>query len=178
MGVLAAVRDSGSGHRSGACRARFEAFYTTKSSRMGMGLSICRSITDAHGGRLWADVNKPRGAIFQFTSPGAENELTNGEPREGARYDMSWLSSIGYAGVRGCGGEPLQRLLDRSLSPVATPFIECLPAVAKPLAKIAVSGRSRRPAAPSGRTVQLRTCGSFIDLCQRESLPHRYRTYA
>ena len=50
----------------------FEAFYTTKSSGMGMGLSICRSIIDAHGGRLWAEANEPRGAVFQFTLPGAE----------------------------------------------------------------------------------------------------------
>ena len=50
----------------------FEAFYTTKSSGVGMGLSICRSITDAHGGRLWAEANEPRGAVFQFTLPGTE----------------------------------------------------------------------------------------------------------
>jgi signal transduction histidine kinase len=49
------------------------ALYTTKSCRMGMGLSICRSIIDAHGGRLWADANEPRGAVFQFTLPGEES---------------------------------------------------------------------------------------------------------
>jgi K+-sensing histidine kinase KdpD len=38
-----------------------------------LGLSICRSIIDAHGGRLWAEANKPRGALFQFTLPNAEN---------------------------------------------------------------------------------------------------------
>jgi signal transduction histidine kinase len=48
-----------------------------------MGLSICRSIIDAHGGRLWADANEPRGTVFQFTLPGAENKLTDGEPCEG-----------------------------------------------------------------------------------------------
>jgi signal transduction histidine kinase len=55
----------------------FDAFYTTKSSGMGMGLSICRSIIDAHGGQLWAEANEPRGAIFQFTLPSAENKLMN-----------------------------------------------------------------------------------------------------
>ena len=44
-------------------------FYTTKPSGTGMGLSICRSIVDAHGGRLWAEANEPRGTIFQFTLP-------------------------------------------------------------------------------------------------------------
>ena len=45
-----------------------------------MGLSICRSIVEAHGGRLWADANKPRGTVFQFTLPGAERtrELSSG----------------------------------------------------------------------------------------------------
>ena len=47
----------------------FEAFYTTKPTGMGMGLSICRSIIEAHGGRLWASANEPRGAVFQFTAP-------------------------------------------------------------------------------------------------------------
>jgi signal transduction histidine kinase len=50
----------------------FDAFYTTKSSGVGMGLSICRSIIAAHGGRLWAEANKPKGAVFRFTLP-AEN---------------------------------------------------------------------------------------------------------
>ena len=71
-GVLVAVRDSGPGIDPEHLERVFEAFYTTKSSGMGMGLSICRSIIDAHGGRLWADANEPRGAIFQFTLPGAE----------------------------------------------------------------------------------------------------------
>jgi signal transduction histidine kinase len=69
-GVLVAVRDSGPGIDPAHLDRVFEAFYTTKSSGMGMGLSVCRSIIDAHGGRLWAETNEPRGAVFQFTLPG------------------------------------------------------------------------------------------------------------
>jgi C4-dicarboxylate-specific signal transduction histidine kinase len=89
-GVRVAVRDSGPGVDPEQRERVFEAFYTTKSSGVGMGLSICRSIIDAHGGRLWVDANKPRGAVFQFTLPSAERELMNslqaahqpGEPHE------------------------------------------------------------------------------------------------
>ena len=76
-GVLVAVRDSGPGIDPKHLERVFEAFYTTKSSGVGMGLSICRSIIDAHGGRLWAEANEPRGAVFQFTLPSAERELMN-----------------------------------------------------------------------------------------------------
>jgi signal transduction histidine kinase len=68
-GVLVAVRDSGPGLDPSHLERVFEAFYTTKSSGTGMGLSICRSIIEAHGGRLWAEANEPCGAIFQFTLP-------------------------------------------------------------------------------------------------------------
>ena len=71
-GVLVAVRDSGPGIDPAHLEQVFEAFYTTKPSGTGMGLSICRSIIDAHGGKLWAQANQPRGALFQFTLPGAE----------------------------------------------------------------------------------------------------------
>src|SRR5271155_860936 len=71
-GVLVAVRDSGPGIDPTHLERVFEAFYTTKSSGVGMGLSICRSIIDAHGGRLWAEANEPRGAIFQFTLPAVQ----------------------------------------------------------------------------------------------------------
>jgi PAS domain S-box-containing protein len=82
-GVLVSVRDSGPGIDPEHVERVFQAFYTTKPSGVGMGLSICRSIIEAHGGRLWADANEPRGAVFRFTLPGAENELTNREPRTG-----------------------------------------------------------------------------------------------
>jgi K+-sensing histidine kinase KdpD len=76
-GVLVEVRDSGPGIDSNQLDRVFDAFYTTKSSGVGMGLSICRSIIHAHGGRLWADANTPPGAVFRFTLPGVDNELTN-----------------------------------------------------------------------------------------------------
>jgi signal transduction histidine kinase len=74
-GVLVAVCDTGPGIDPEDLERVFDAFYTTKTSGMGMGLSICRSIIDAHGGRLWAGVNEPRGAIFQFTLPDSEREI-------------------------------------------------------------------------------------------------------
>jgi C4-dicarboxylate-specific signal transduction histidine kinase len=68
-GVRVAVRDSGPGLTPAALEHLFEPFYTTKPSGLGLGLSICRSIIEAHGGRLWASANVPRGAVFQFTVP-------------------------------------------------------------------------------------------------------------
>jgi len=70
-GVLVAVGDSGPGIDAGNLERVFEPFYTTKTSGVGMGLSICRSIIEGHGGQLWAGANEPRGAVFQFTLPGA-----------------------------------------------------------------------------------------------------------
>jgi C4-dicarboxylate-specific signal transduction histidine kinase len=68
-GVCVAVRDTGHGLRPESLPRLFEPFYTTKPDGMGMGLSICRSIIEAHGGRLWATSCEPRGALFQFTIP-------------------------------------------------------------------------------------------------------------
>ena len=67
--VLVAVRDTGPGLAEDAIERAFDAFYTTKSSGLGMGLSICRSIVEDHGGQLWATANAPKGAAFQFTVP-------------------------------------------------------------------------------------------------------------
>ena len=64
--VLVAVRDTGLGVDPKTAERLFEPFYTTKPEGMGMGLAICRSIIEAHGGRLWAAANEPRGAVFQF----------------------------------------------------------------------------------------------------------------
>jgi PAS domain S-box-containing protein len=68
-GVLVAVRDSGPGLTPESLEHLFEAFYTTKPGGLGMGLSICHSIIEADGGRLWATANVPQGAVFQFTVP-------------------------------------------------------------------------------------------------------------
>jgi PAS domain S-box-containing protein len=68
-GVLVIVRDSGMGLDPSHAERLFEAFYTTKPEGLGMGLAICQSIVAAHGGRIWASANKPRGAVFQFTLP-------------------------------------------------------------------------------------------------------------
>jgi len=68
-GVSVEVRDSGPGFAPADTDRVFEAFYTTKPGGLGLGLSICRSIIEAHNGRLWASPNVPRGAIFGFTAP-------------------------------------------------------------------------------------------------------------
>ncbi|MBR0823161.1 ATP-binding sensor histidine kinase [Bradyrhizobium liaoningense] len=72
-GVLVVVRDSGPGLSSADLERIFEAFYTTKPGGLGMGLSICRTIIEAHGGRLWATAAQPQGATFQFTLPAQSN---------------------------------------------------------------------------------------------------------
>jgi PAS domain S-box-containing protein len=68
-GVSIEVRDSGPGLAPAALGRVFEAFYTTKPSGLGLGLSICRSIIEAHNGQLWASLNVPHGAIFGFIVP-------------------------------------------------------------------------------------------------------------
>jgi signal transduction histidine kinase len=67
--VLVSVADSGPGLDLNNVDRLFDAFYTTKPQGLGMGLSISRSIIEAHGGRLWAKANVPKGALFQFTLP-------------------------------------------------------------------------------------------------------------
>jgi PAS domain S-box-containing protein len=68
-GLLVAVCDSGPGIASEDRERVFESFYTTKAGGVGIGLSICRSIMDAHSGRLWVEPHQPRGAVFRFTVP-------------------------------------------------------------------------------------------------------------
>jgi signal transduction histidine kinase len=68
-GLLVAVADSGPGVAANDLERIFESFYTTKAGGVGIGLSICRSIIDAHGGHLWAEAHQPHGAVFRFTLP-------------------------------------------------------------------------------------------------------------
>jgi C4-dicarboxylate-specific signal transduction histidine kinase len=72
-GVSVEVRDSGPGLAPATLDRVFEAFYTTKPDGLGMGLSICRSIVEEHGGRLRASANLLRGASFQFVLPAIAN---------------------------------------------------------------------------------------------------------
>jgi C4-dicarboxylate-specific signal transduction histidine kinase len=75
--VSIAVADTGTGLDPTKVDHIFDAFFTTKPEGMGMGLSICRSIVEVHGGRLWASPISPRGSIFQFTVPAAANGVVN-----------------------------------------------------------------------------------------------------
>ena len=67
--IAVSVEDTGAGISSGDVERVFEPLFTTKSNGMGMGLSICRSIVESHGGRLWASPREVRGSIFRFTLP-------------------------------------------------------------------------------------------------------------
>jgi PAS domain S-box-containing protein len=73
-GILVAVHDSGPGVDPVNLERVFEPFYTTKTSGIGMGLSICQTIINGHGGRLWMSANEPRGAVFQFTLPAVQED--------------------------------------------------------------------------------------------------------
>jgi PAS domain S-box-containing protein len=75
-GLLVTVRDLGPGLNPEILDQLFDPFYTTKAAGMGMGLSICRTIVEAHGGRLWATANSPKGAVFQFTLPWDQDEAS------------------------------------------------------------------------------------------------------
>ena len=75
-GVLLTIRDTGTGVDPAKFEHIFGAFYTTKREGMGMGLAVSRSIIEAHGGRLWATPNEPRGAVFQFKLPAGREEAS------------------------------------------------------------------------------------------------------
>lgn len=95
--AVVCVYDSGPGVAPEQSQHVFEAFYTTKSNGIGIGLSICRSIIDAHGGLLWVEANSPRGAVFRFSVPSVANQLKDSpasihrarEPRAGSARDVA-----------------------------------------------------------------------------------------
>lgn len=76
-GIIVTVRDSGPGLAPEQIERFFEPFHTTKPNGLGLGLSICRSIIESNGGRLWAGANEPRGAFFQFILPIGTAEILN-----------------------------------------------------------------------------------------------------
>jgi two-component system, LuxR family, sensor kinase FixL len=77
--IEVAIFDTGPGIPDPVMPNLFQTFYTTKETGMGVGLSISRSIIEAHGGRMWAESNQAGGATFRFTLPAASTEsLTNG----------------------------------------------------------------------------------------------------
>jgi signal transduction histidine kinase len=79
-GVLVTVSDTGPGLPPETLARIFEPFYTTKANGLGMGLSICRSIVEAHGGQLWATPNEPHGAVFCMMLPiGGKSLLESSE---------------------------------------------------------------------------------------------------
>ena len=71
--VLVMVQDAGTGIGPDDMKRIFDPFFTTKSNGMGMGLFICRSIIESHGGRLWASAGAPYGSIFHVVLPSADN---------------------------------------------------------------------------------------------------------
>jgi C4-dicarboxylate-specific signal transduction histidine kinase len=82
-GMLMTVEDTGAGLDPAIADRIFDGFFTTKPNGMGMGLSICRSIIEAHGGQIWASPCAPHGAIFQFILPALhemELHVQHGEP--------------------------------------------------------------------------------------------------
>jgi signal transduction histidine kinase len=82
--VLVAVEDSGAGLDPEHAERIFEPMFTTKRDGMGLGLSICRSIVKAHGGRLWVGPNRRHGSIFRFTIPALGDGMTPESPAKAA----------------------------------------------------------------------------------------------
>ncbi|MGZ3272528.1 MAG: PAS domain S-box protein [Caulobacteraceae bacterium] len=72
------VSDTGGGMAPEVMEKLFQPFVSTKPQGMGVGLSICRTIVESHGGRIWTEPNKPRGTVFHFTLPAVDSEIEEG----------------------------------------------------------------------------------------------------
>jgi C4-dicarboxylate-specific signal transduction histidine kinase len=86
--ILVAVQDSGPGLDAESSDHLFDAFYSTKSRGLGIGLSICRAIIQAHGGRLWASLSEPHGATFQFTLPLTRSDRMPRAPQRHSKIEV------------------------------------------------------------------------------------------
>lgn len=86
--MVISVCDSGPGLDPRNTDRIFDAFYTTKPGGMGIGLSICRSIIEAHGGRLTASLNSQRGAAFEFALPAASLESQEAVEHDATVHSM------------------------------------------------------------------------------------------
>jgi two-component system, LuxR family, sensor kinase FixL len=83
-----AVIDSGQGIKPDRLPRLFEPFYTTKPNGMGMGLSIARTIIQAHGGRIWAENDPAGGAVFRIALPAARTEEGSGGKEQGSGFGV------------------------------------------------------------------------------------------
>ena len=144
-GVLLTVTDTGPGLSPTSPARIFEAFYTTKPSGLGMGLSICRSIVETHGGRLWATPNQPRGAVFRRCCRSERN-------RSKARSELR--AGLALKSCRGSGASCHQLGRQHELA------VKPLPLTPRPISRrtspipcscLVAGGRvGTRPARPSG----------------------------
>ena len=94
-GMLMTVEDTGAGLDPAIADRIFEGFFTTKPNGMGMGLSICRSIIEAHGGEIWASPSVPKGAVFQFILPALHEVDLHAQPGQPYRQPHDAIAGDG-----------------------------------------------------------------------------------
>jgi hypothetical protein len=158
---LVAVRDSGVGIDPQSVRGIVEALYSTKTSGMGMGLSICRSIVESHGGTIWASPNEGPGATFQFALPG---RMTFHAKNESAGEDPNWLPAPkGPFATAMRLHQQSRRALNSPLLISRAPTPHALPTVRKPLPSELKDLLAQLVALDAGRR---RSTGRFVEALQ------------
>ncbi len=125
QGVSIYVTDTGTGIEAKDVDGLFDAFFTTKPHGTGMGLAICRSIVEAHGGRLSAAPNEPHGAVFRFTLPVEHVSSPHSVPTRERNLVTYWTSALGAYGKRVAVAAPI---------PVVPPLIRALLSLPAPFA--------------------------------------------